>query len=102
MLLDELAKIVRCKKETELTILLIFYDVDPSYLRKQGRTFGQAFNNFAHDIEKVKKWRQALFAHDIEKVKMWRQALSDAANLSGWDHSSSKWYFHGKFISIDI
>ena len=95
MLLDELAKIVRCKKETELTILLIFYDVDPSYLRKQGRTFGQAFNNFAHDI-------QALFARNMEKVKMWRQALSNAANLSGWDHSSSKWYFHGKFISIDI
>ena len=69
--LDELAKIVRCKKDKGLTILPIFYDVDPSDVRKQTGTFGQAFNK--HEDKENKK-----------KIETWRDALKEVANLSGW------------------
>ncbi|KAL4614179.1 hypothetical protein ACB092_07G035400 [Castanea dentata] len=69
--LDELAAIVRCMKETGLTIFPIFYDVDPSDVRKQTGTFGQAFNT--HEDKE-----------NIKKVETWRDALKVVADLSGW------------------
>ncbi|KAK4580799.1 hypothetical protein RGQ29_024445 [Quercus rubra] len=71
--LVELAHIVKCMRERKLTIWPIFYDVDPSDVRKQTGTFGQAFN----DHEKR-------FKDNIKTVKMWRAALREVANLSGW------------------
>ena len=69
--LDELAEIVKSKKEKGLIILPIFYDVDPSDVRKQIGTFGQAFNKHK-DKENIKK------------VETWRDALKEVANISGW------------------
>ena len=69
--LDELVKIVRCREEKGLTILPIFYDVDPSEVRNQTETFGQAFNKHK-DKENIKK------------VETWRDALKEVADLSGW------------------
>ena len=55
--LDELVKIVGCMKEMKMTILPIFYDIDPSDVRNQARTFAQAFAKhkecFKENIEKV-------------------------------------------------
>ncbi|KAF3964070.1 hypothetical protein CMV_011602 [Castanea mollissima] len=62
--LDELAKIVRCKKEIGLTILPIFYYVNPSDIRKQA---------------------EALYVHNFfERTETWKAALREVANLSGW------------------
>ena len=69
--LDELAEIVKSKKEKGLIILPIFYDVDPSDVRKQIGTFGQAFNK--HEDKE-----------NIKNVEMWRDALKEVANISGW------------------
>ena len=71
--LVELAHIIKCMRERKLMIWPIFYDVDPSDVRKQTGTFGQAFN----DHEKR-------FKDDIKTVEMWRAALREVANLSGW------------------
>ena len=71
--LVELAHIVKCMRERRLMIWPIFYDVDPSDVRKQTGTFGQAFN----DHEKR-------FKDNIKMVEMWRAALREVANLSGW------------------
>ena len=71
--LVELAHIVKCMRERKLMIWPIFYDVDPSDVRKQTGTFGQAFN----DHEKR-------FKDNIKMVEMWRAALREVANLSGW------------------
>ena len=71
--LDELAKIVKCMKETGLTVLPIFYDVDPCDVRKQMETFGQAFNEHAER-----------FKENNEKIETWRFALREVASLSGW------------------
>ncbi|XP_065631524.1 disease resistance protein Roq1-like [Quercus suber] len=57
--LDELVKITECMKEKKMTIFPIFYDVDPSDVRKQTGTFAQAFakhNEYFRDcIEMVQK-----------------------------------------------
>ncbi|XP_042482656.1 disease resistance protein RPV1-like [Macadamia integrifolia] len=72
--LDELVKILECKRTIGQTVLPIFYYVDPSDVRKQSGTFAQAFDR--HEIQ---------FKLETEKVASWRKALTEAANLSGWD-----------------
>ncbi|KAL6211884.1 hypothetical protein ACLB2K_017107 [Fragaria x ananassa] len=59
-------------------VLPIFYDVDPSDVRKQ-ITFGEAFAN-----------HKERFRDDKEKVQRWRSALSEVANFSSWN--SKDWY----------
>nr|XP_023929586.1 TMV resistance protein N-like [Quercus suber] len=71
--LDELAKIVRCMRETGLMVWPVFYDVDPSNVRKQTGTFGEAFSE-----------HEKCFTENIKKVEIWRDALREVANLSGW------------------
>ncbi|XP_030936577.1 TMV resistance protein N-like [Quercus lobata] len=76
--LDELAKIIRCMKENEMTVLPIFYKVDPSDVRNQNGTFSQAF---AKHEKRLKG--------NTKKVQTWRAALSEVANLSEW-HSQDR------------
>ena len=71
--LNELEKIVRSVKETGLTILPVFYDVDASDVRNQTGPFQNAF----HDLEDR-------FKENMEKVEIWRAALREVANLAGW------------------
>jgi hypothetical protein len=71
--LDELVKIMECKKKMGLIVLPIFYDVDPSKVRKQTETYAQAF------VEHEKQLKE-----NIEKVHTWRVALREVTNLSGW------------------
>ena len=70
--LDELAEIVKCKKEKGLTILPIFYDVDPSDVRKQTGAFAEAFVA----PERLNK--------SLMKIEKWRDALRELANIAGW------------------
>ncbi|KAI7981039.1 TMV resistance protein N [Camellia lanceoleosa] len=72
--LDELVKIIECKKTIGQLVLPIFYDVDPSHVRHQTGYFGEAFGR-----------HEKRFADEMEKVEVRRAALSEAANLSGWD-----------------
>nr|XP_023920296.1 TMV resistance protein N-like isoform X1 [Quercus suber] len=71
--LDELVKIIGCMKEMKMMVLPIFYDVDPSTIRKQMGTFAQAFAK-----------HEEHFKDCIEKVQAWRIALREVANLKGW------------------
>ena len=70
--LDELVKIMKCRKEMKQTVVPIFYHVDPSHVRHQTGRFGEAFSNYKEDTEEMK-----------EKVRSWRSALTEAANISG-------------------
>ena len=71
--LDELAKIIKCNKEMRLKVVLIFYNVDPSDVRKQTGTFEQAFIDY-----------QIYFEDNIKRVETWRATLREVANISGW------------------
>ena len=68
--LDELAKIIECKKELGMTVLPVFHYVDPSDVRKQTGTFEEAF--VAHE----KRFEE-------KRVKTWRVALTHVGNLAG-------------------
>ncbi|KAL5575041.1 hypothetical protein UlMin_016740, partial [Ulmus minor] len=72
--LDELVEIIKCRRTVRQIVLPIFYDVDPSHVRKQSGSFGEAFGN-----------HEKRFASDLDRVFRWREALTEAANLSGWD-----------------
>ncbi|KAL5576003.1 hypothetical protein UlMin_017702 [Ulmus minor] len=66
--LDELVEIIKCRRTVRQTVIPIFYDVDPSEVRKQSGSFGEAFG-----------------MSDLDRVLRWRKALTEAADLSGWD-----------------
>ena len=68
--LNELAEIIECKK-MGMTVLPIFYNVDPSHVRKQKGTFA---SDFVKHEEKVNK----------ETVEKWRYALRQVADIGGW------------------
>ncbi|XP_059665291.1 disease resistance protein RUN1-like [Cornus florida] len=72
--LDELVEIIRCKSTMGQTVLPIFYNVDPSRVRKQKKSFGKAFRK-----------HEEAFGKDDQKVQSWRNALVEAANLSGFE-----------------
>ncbi|KAM5549965.1 TMV resistance protein N-like [Rosa sericea] len=76
--LDELVRILKCMKARE-AVLPIFYDVDPSDVRKKTGSFRQAFAN-----------HEERFRGDEEKVRRWRSALTEVASFSGWN--SKDWY----------
>ncbi|CAL2235579.1 unnamed protein product [Prunus armeniaca] len=76
--LDELLKILECMEARE-TVLPIFYEVNPSDVRKQTGNFTEAFTKHEEN-----------FRNDLQKVQRWREALTKVANLSGWD--SKDWY----------
>lgn len=73
--LIELAYVVECMKDTHtrLTVLPIFYHVDPSHVGKQTESFAEAFANHEKD-PKV----------DIEMMQKWRAALTKVGKISGW------------------
>ncbi|XP_020413965.1 TMV resistance protein N [Prunus persica] len=70
--LDELVKILEYKKSKQQLVMPIFYKVDPSDVRNQRSSFGDALVDHEHK-----------FKDDMEKVLEWRRALTEAANLSG-------------------
>ncbi|CAL9022179.1 unnamed protein product, partial [Prunus brigantina] len=74
--LDELVHILGCKESYGQIVIPIFFDTDPSQVRKQDESYGDAFAQ----LEKR-------FKDNMDKVLMWRNALKEAANISGFDNS---------------
>ena len=72
--LDELTKIVECRQKMKgLAIFPVFFDVEPTEVRKQEGSFREAFAK-----------HEEAFKENLEKVKKWRDALKEVANISGW------------------
>ncbi|XP_030957503.1 TMV resistance protein N-like [Quercus lobata] len=70
--LDELVKINGCINDTGMTVLPVFYDVDPYEVRRQRGNFAEAFDEHER------------FKENIEKLEVWRDALREVGSLSGW------------------
>ncbi|KAM5552768.1 hypothetical protein ABKV19_025136 [Rosa sericea] len=75
--LDELVKILECRKSKGQEVISVFYKVDPSHVRHQTGAFGDAFATL--DQFKYK-----------DSMDKWREALLDAANLSGWPYEEDR------------
>ncbi|XP_034679823.1 TMV resistance protein N-like isoform X3 [Vitis riparia] len=71
--LQELVKIVECMKSRRQRVVPIFYNVDPSDVRRQRGIFGEALAKHEENSE------------NMERVQSWKDALTQVANLSGWD-----------------
>lgn len=89
--LEELVKIMECRRTLRQLVLPIFYNVDPSIVRKQKGGFEQAFVQ-----------HEERYFRDIDKVLRWRMALTEAANLSGWDLRNIADGHEAKFIRLIV
>ncbi|CAJ1969249.1 unnamed protein product [Sphenostylis stenocarpa] len=67
--LGELCNIMECKKEKGQIVIPVFYDVDPSHVRKQTGSYEQFF--VSHKGE--------------PNCNKWKAALTEASNLVAWD-----------------
>ncbi|GJT63271.1 NB-ARC domains-containing protein [Tanacetum coccineum] len=85
--LRELVKILECKliESPKHEVRSIFYDVRPDSVRKQKRSYEEAFCR--HEFSN---------ATEVDKCK---EALSMATNLSGWDLKGITNGFESKFIN---
>nr|A0A290U7C4.1 RecName: Full=Disease resistance protein Roq1; AltName: Full=2' cyclic ADP-D-ribose synthase; Short=2'cADPR synthase Roq1; AltName: Full=NAD(+) hydrolase RPV1; AltName: Full=Recognition of XopQ 1 protein [Nicotiana benthamiana]7JLV_A Chain A, Disease resistance protein Roq1 [Nicotiana benthamiana]7JLV_B Chain B, Disease resistance protein Roq1 [Nicotiana benthamiana]7JLV_D Chain D, Disease resistance protein Roq1 [Nicotiana benthamiana]7JLV_G Chain G, Disease resistance protein Roq1 [Nicotia len=72
--LEELVKILEIHEKFELIVVPVFYDVDPSTVRKQNGEYAVCFTKF-----------EANLVDDRDKVLRWREALTKVANISGHD-----------------
>ncbi|XP_020965776.1 TMV resistance protein N isoform X3 [Arachis ipaensis] len=85
--LDDLQKILECKHKLGQHIEAVFYGVEPSDVRHQNGTFGEAFRKHEHR-----------FGQKSDKVRTWRHALTQVADYSGW---TSKDQFTKKHVSLN-
>ncbi|TQD98003.1 hypothetical protein C1H46_016367 [Malus baccata] len=77
--LKELVQILECMDSDGQTVVPVFYDVDPSHVRKRKRSFAEAFAR--HELDS---------AAEMAEVQSWKSALTRACNLSGWDSQNYK------------
>ncbi|KAK3436783.1 hypothetical protein EUGRSUZ_C01430, partial [Eucalyptus grandis] len=79
--LDELVQIMECKKSNMgYTVLPIFYKVEPSHVRFQCGSFGDAFRTRSKHFDSM----------TLEK---WKQALNEVSSLKG---------FEGKLVKLVV
>ncbi|XP_028952753.1 disease resistance protein RPV1-like isoform X2 [Malus domestica] len=72
--LNELLKVVeRRNTDRRHVVLPVFYDVDPSDVRKQSGTFAEAFA----------RHEERFSTEEMDKVELWRRALRHVASLGG-------------------
>ncbi|XP_059660257.1 disease resistance protein RUN1-like [Cornus florida] len=85
--LDELVEILECRRTKGQIVLPIFYDVKASEVRKQKRSYEEAFRE-----------HEEYHKEEMGKVQRWRAALKEAANLSGFDLEDAANGYEEKFI----
>ena len=86
--LDELAKIVECKKNDQL-VRPVFYNVNPSEVCNQKGKFGKVLSKHEKKLK------------DNKKLQGWRKALYEVANIFGW-HYKHEYVpiFNGYFYAL--
>ncbi|KAJ0837012.1 putative TIR domain, P-loop containing nucleoside triphosphate hydrolase [Helianthus annuus] len=86
--LSELLKIMECHNKGKRFAFPVFYHVDPSEVRKQTGSVGEALANHTDK--------------DELEVRKWREALKEAANLSGLDVSKTANGHEAKVIKLIV
>ncbi|CAL9227083.1 unnamed protein product [Arabidopsis halleri] len=70
--LNELLEIISSKEEIGQTVMTVFYEVDPSHVRKQTGDFGKVFE-------------ETCVGKSVDVIQRWTRALIDVSNLAGVD-----------------
>ena len=71
--LDELAYIFEWREAKNVLVLPVFYEVDPSDVRHQRGSYGQALDK--HE----ERWKL-----NMDKLQKWKKALQQVSNFSGY------------------
>jgi len=72
--LDEMAAIYESTRNLKQVVFPVFYDVDPSHVRKQNGVYENAF-----------VLHTETFKHDSDKVARWRTTMTYLGGTAGWD-----------------
>ncbi|XP_076951204.1 disease resistance protein RPV1-like [Bidens hawaiensis] len=86
--LDELALILEQRRNFKQLVIPIFYNVEPTDVRKQQNSFGEAMAKHKQrmetetNAEKINMWAQ--------KIELWKGALTEVAGLKGMDAKNKK------------
>ncbi|KAK1440887.1 hypothetical protein QVD17_06720 [Tagetes erecta] len=81
--LDELVLILEQMKNGKQMVIPVFYDVEPTHVRKQQSGFGEEMTKHKQrmEVEKDAKKRSEL----CQKMELWKRALKQVASLKGID-----------------
>lgn len=94
--LDELVKILECKKSRKQMVRPVFYKVKPKDVRPIG-TYGEALAKHEDRFIKSLEEKVDLTNHkrsydeafgDLERLAKWKSSLTEAADLFGWEYST--------------
>ncbi|KAF8015726.1 hypothetical protein BT93_H1297 [Corymbia citriodora subsp. variegata] len=85
--LDELVKVMECRRLKKQRVLPVFYKVEPGDIRGLRGSYGDALTG-----------HEKKFGQDSERVKKWKQALIEAVDLSGWHYVDGQSQDETKFI----
>ncbi|KAF8016829.1 hypothetical protein BT93_H2137 [Corymbia citriodora subsp. variegata] len=85
--LDELVKVMECRRLKKQRVLPVFYKVEPGDIRGLRGSYGDALTG-----------HEKKFGQDYERVKKWKQALIEAADLSGWHYVDGQSQDETEFI----
>ncbi|XP_018449000.1 disease resistance protein TAO1 [Raphanus sativus] len=75
--LNELVEIIKCREELGQTVMPLFYQVDPTDVKKQTGDFGKVFKKTCKRKSK-------------EEIQRWKRALTEVAQVAGFHSSSGK------------
>ncbi|XP_018450357.1 probable disease resistance protein RPP1 isoform X2 [Raphanus sativus] len=81
--LNELVEIIKCRDELGQTVMSIFYEVDPTDIKKQTGDFGKVF-------EETCKGKTE------EEIQRWKHALTEVAQIAGFH--SNNWETEAEMI----
>ncbi|CAN7033319.1 unnamed protein product [Brassica rapa subsp. trilocularis] len=81
--LNELVEIIKCRKAFGQTVMVLFYEVDPTHVKKQTGDFGKVFRKTCRGKEK-------------EEIRRWKHALTEVAQIAGYH--SSNWLNEAEMI----
>ncbi|KAK3417447.1 hypothetical protein EUGRSUZ_H01900, partial [Eucalyptus grandis] len=84
--LNELVKVMECRRLKEEPVLPVFYKVEPGEIRGLRGRYGDELA------------RHEKLGQDPERVDKWREALIEAANLAGWHYTDEKSQDETEFI----
>ena len=62
-----------------LEVIPVFYDVEPTHVRHQSESFGEAFSTHKRKMFKSKEEQE----EEMHKMENWRAALGEVAELKG-------------------
>ncbi|KAF8087558.1 hypothetical protein N665_0578s0011 [Sinapis alba] len=81
--LNELVEIIKCRQELSQTVMSIFYQVDPTDVKKQSGEFGKVFRKTCKGKKK-------------DELQRWKHALTEVAQIAGYH--SSNWETEAEMI----